>query len=232
MANEKLVDRIRKLLNKAEGTTNEHEAAAFMAKAQLLMAQHAIEEHELDPQERSEGITTVTVHIPKSTPGTQAERLLLQSAAKANRCVSWFLSGSSANPVVGFESDVEFTVMLYKSLSTQMASAFMRTPRGLGVHGRTWRTSFCNGYANEVSDRLMAAIREEQSQHLSESNALALRDRKRQVMMHESVPQNLRKSSTPTRSRDAFSAGKRQGRNADLSGGRNNLGGQKGLPRG
>lgn len=227
-----LKSRIRKLLEHAEGTDNEHEAAAFMAKAQLLMAQHAIEEHDLAPQERTEDITMTTVHIPKSTPGAQAERLLLQAAAEANRCKSWFISGSSANPVVGFESDLEFTVMLYQSLSTQMARAYMRTPRALGVHGRTWRTSFSNGYANEVANRLTEAIRAEQREHLSESNAIALRDRKRQVLMHESIPDSLRKAYTSTRSGEGFRMGRSEGRNADISGGRNNLAGRKGLPSG
>lgn len=43
-----LIDKIRKLRRKAEGTTNENEAAAFAAKVQELMAEHGLQEEVLE----------------------------------------------------------------------------------------------------------------------------------------------------------------------------------------
>lgn len=44
MADEKIIDRVRKLLAKAEGTDNENEAAVFLDAALKMMARHALDE--------------------------------------------------------------------------------------------------------------------------------------------------------------------------------------------
>ena len=40
---DRLVDRVGKLLAQAEGTDNEHEAAAFVERAQQLATEHAVD---------------------------------------------------------------------------------------------------------------------------------------------------------------------------------------------
>jgi len=44
VADEKIINRVRKLLAQAEGTDNEHEAATFMAAAMATMERHALDE--------------------------------------------------------------------------------------------------------------------------------------------------------------------------------------------
>lgn len=74
-----LIDKIRKLRRKSEGTNNEAEAAIFAAKVQELLAQHGLEESVLvDEGEKSEEVGHETMKT-KSTSVWRA-RLLHQCA--------------------------------------------------------------------------------------------------------------------------------------------------------
>lgn len=63
---DKLIDRVRKIINKAENTDNEHEALIFMQKAQELMAKYQIYQFELDNVKTEEIISEKYRHNSKA----------------------------------------------------------------------------------------------------------------------------------------------------------------------
>lgn len=234
MANEKMVDKIQKLLAKAEGTTNEHEAATFMAAAQRLMLEHAIEEGMLakaDPARKTRPIVR-TMEFGKNQTGIKALRYLLAGVAENNRCKVWMEPGRKFMGIAGFEEDVEFVLMLTGSIRVQMATALAtaaKEPVAKAIGGKTFAVNFLYGYVSRVITRLKAMQRAATEEVVGRSNLPVLLDRKAAV---EAVaPQKLRKGP-PTKNRvsgAAYGAGANAANNADLSGGRGNLAGRRAI---
>lgn len=85
---EKLANKIRGLLRKAEATQFEEEADAFLRKAQELMMTHGIDEERLwanDPSRRAK-VETVKVKVPDNKPGAMEKRIILNKIARLNHC--------------------------------------------------------------------------------------------------------------------------------------------------
>ena len=64
---ERVVDLVGKLLAQAEGTDNDHEAAAFVERAQQLATEHAVD---------LEGVTAVTFYIASRANDGSGPRIL------------------------------------------------------------------------------------------------------------------------------------------------------------
>lgn len=232
MGNEKMVEKVQKLLAKAEGTTNEHEAATFMAAAQRLMLEHAIEEGMLakaDPARKTRPIVR-TMEFGKNQTGIKALRMLLAGVAENNRCKVWMQPGRKFMGIAGFEEDVEFVLMLTGSIRVQMATALAtaaKEPLAKAIGGKTFAVNFMYGYVGRVITRLKAMQRSAMEEVVGRSNLPVLLDRKAAV---EAVsPQNLRKGP-PMKNRAsgaAYGAGQSAANNADLSGGRNQMGARR-----
>ena len=234
MANEKMVDKIQKLLAKAEGTTNEHEAATFMAAAQRLMLEHAIEEGMLakaDPLRKTRPIVR-TMEFGKNQTGIKALRYLLAGVAENNRCKVWMEPGRRFMSIAGFEEDVEFVLMLQASIRVQMATALTtaaKEPLAKAIGGKTFAVNFMYGYVGRVNTRLKAMQRAAEQEVVGRSNLPVLLDRKAAV--EAASPKNLRKGP-PVRNRmndEALNAGVNAANNADLSGGRGKVGARREL---
>src|SRR6266576_632804 len=119
---DKLYNKIRGLLRKAEGTDNEHEASSFYDKAQQLIMRYAIDEEQMwanDPDKRSK-IETLDVVIMDRVTGADGKRTILHACAKANRCQMWYSPGRDRSTIAGYNSDALFVEMLYSSILTQM----------------------------------------------------------------------------------------------------------------
>lgn len=238
MTENKWTAKIQALLAKAESTTSEQESSALMAKAQELMLKFAIDEAMLakaDPSRKSRPIT-VTLDFGKNRTGIKALRILLAGLADVNRCKVWMHHGRRYLSIAGFEEDVKFVEMLYRSIEVQMASACaVETPMAasLGVSKATFKTNFMYGYVSRVIARLREAQRvaTREATATSSSTALVLVDRKAQVDRY--VEDTVGKLSRGAGARHqgnaaAYAQGSAAGARADVSGGRNNLGGQRG----
>lgn len=150
---ESMVARVRKLLAKAESTSNPNEAEAFSAKAAELIAAHRLDpEHVRDSLDRG---TLTLRRIPLGRGAYVRARLeLLTAVARAHDCEVVFETGplGTIAVVAGFDSDLVVTALLYESLHTQAAAQMAATRLATPAATQRWRRSFLFGYAGRVAE--------------------------------------------------------------------------------
>lgn len=231
---EKVVDKIRKLLAKAESTTFEGEADAFLAKAQELMVQHAIDEEEIrrSGNRPTEEIVVRTIQIRQNIPRTKPLRQLLNIIASSFNCRMWYVPGTKNNYVAGFESDTIFVEMLFYSVQMQQHSALLREyekakadyeAMGSPFRKTVWRRSFIEGYINRVCVRIWERYKKVDETH-GTGTSIVLRNRK--SVVDEWVDSQYTIVQAPKERKKAVDwyavkVGSNAGAAADISGGRN-----------
>jgi len=228
---------IAKLLAKAEGTTNQHEAEAFMAKAEELMLKHGVERAQLEAKQvgatrKTTPIVTVRIVIPDGhgygiallNIGHEVGpvfnvRTLQSKGPKAQ--VLWF---------IGHEDDVQDAQTLYTSLAAQAIPAAKAWWKEDGKPNFMWTTpsdndaylarrEFIFGFARGAGSRL----RETRGRVVQEAGSgaeLVLVDRKKAVDLW--IDQNLevgkgRATQRRTGGASASQAGRQAGRDAVAS---------------
>ena len=167
---ERLADKVGKLLAQAEGTDNEHEAAAFVERAQQLATAHAVDLERARQRQRSrqargteEPMVQEQVEVgPRGRRGNRHRVLLYSVVARANDVLVNVAHDSSYVLGFGHRSDLEVVERLWASLAVQMTVAAQRRldageHRMAGVAAQTWRLSFYDGWAAEVGVRLSEA---------------------------------------------------------------------------
>lgn len=248
MANQNLIEKIQALLAKAESTTYEAEADAFYAKAQELMVRYAIDEAELvaSGQKRKDEIVIREVSIRDGRQRTKPQRSLLNGIARVMGCRTWYYPKTERNAVCGYESDVEFVIMLWASVNMQLLSSMLRevkaarkaftpSPWQSKFREGVWLKNYMEGYVGRVyvriSGRYAKAVQDQ-----PESVAIVLRDKGKDVDDWLSGRFQLAEARGRRRSEydpDAQSVGRVRGNDADISAGRGNVGpGRKELGHG
>jgi hypothetical protein len=238
---DRLVDRVGKLLAQAEGTDNEHEAAAFVERAQQLATEHAVDlelarARQRDRQHRGGGEPLVQERLAVGQRGQRGNRhrvLLYTVVASVNDVMVNVSHDSSYVLGFGHRSDLEVVERLWTSLAVQMAAAAQRRMdlgehRAAGVSGLSWRLSFYDGFIDAVGERLQrareSAIRQVRpaEQAGEPSAALVLREKSERVKTFYDTASDARGSwrgawSGRTRSsRAARDSGRTDGARADL----------------
>lgn len=177
-----LVDRVRKLLAMAEGTSNPNEADAFSRKAAALIAEHRIRPEQL---RATAGDDLAVEEFPLGRGAYVRGRLaLLQVIAEAHGCQVVFQAqaGGTLAYVAGFRTDLDTVGLLYHSLHTQASGRMSRERRATGAATQQWRRSFLFGFADEIRTMLADTARRASERLHPSSNALpALRARERRV---------------------------------------------------
>ena len=154
---------MRALLAKAESTTFPEEAEALSAKAQELMARHAIDSAMVAAggSAGAAGDGPTGVRVPVDDPYAGAKSILLAEVAAANRCRAVWSKGLGFSTVLGFESDLEFVDVLYTSLLVQATSAMVAAGSQVDRSGRSrtrsFRQAFLLAYAGRIGQRLREA---------------------------------------------------------------------------
>lgn len=158
----KVLTRVRALLAKAESTPYEAEAEALTAKAQELVARHAIDHalltagHSTADAEAAIG-RRVIIEDPYASP----KSTLLASIADANRCRAVYSPDLGFSTVFGFPGDLRAVELLYTSLlvqsTTAMIAAGAHQPAGSSRRSRGFRSSFLSAYAVRIGQRLVEA---------------------------------------------------------------------------
>ncbi len=156
VVDDKLLGRIRALLAKAEATTFPEEADTFTAKAQELMARHAIDHAMLRAAATAAGASDVEsrrVHI--NDPYAEAKALLLSVVASANggRAVWDHVHGFAT--VLAHATDLDLVELLFTSLLVQATQAAGAAGK-VATRGRapSFRRAFLTSYAVRIGDRL------------------------------------------------------------------------------
>lgn len=119
MSDDKIKDKLRALLAKAEGTDNEFEAETFMAKVNELLEKHQIEMHELKVDDDPMGITRGDQKLSKSQSWTKG--LVIWIARLYGADVVYWTSGNAIRyEIVGRESVRVTTELMLPFVLTQV----------------------------------------------------------------------------------------------------------------
>ncbi|MBC7373038.1 MAG: DUF2786 domain-containing protein [Frankiales bacterium] len=167
---DRLVDRIGKLLAQAEGTDNEHEAAAFVERAQQLATAYAVDlelarsrQRERSQRGSEEPLVQERVEVgPRGKRGNRHRVLLYSVIARANDVLVNVAHDSTYVLGFGHRADLEVVERLWASLAVQMTVHAQRRMdhgehRAAGVAGQSWRLSFYDGWVQAIGERLQAA---------------------------------------------------------------------------
>jgi hypothetical protein len=113
-----LVDKVRKLLAMAEGSSNGNEADAFSRKAAELIAAHRIDPDRLRAE--ADDDLAVREHVLGRGAYVRGRLGLLQAVAESHGCRVVFevRDRGTVAFVAGFRSDLDTTDLLYHSLHT------------------------------------------------------------------------------------------------------------------
>ncbi|MFF4621384.1 DUF2786 domain-containing protein [Nonomuraea jabiensis] len=211
---ERTLERVRKLLAKAERTDNEHERATFMAAASALMAKHGIDSLPPAGTRQTPGDRVVTL----PNPWAREKARLVSLVAQAVRCRPLLIGrgeGGQRVHVFGFAADLERADLLATSLLLQMASglARVRVPDGVTAV-RAYRRSWLLGFTDEVYRLLCVA--ESQAEQASTGAALVLADRRAEVERAVAAHYPDIRVSVPRTSGTGYRDGVAAGRRADL----------------
>jgi len=219
---DRVLDRIRKLLARAEHpTTPPAEAEACSAKAAALMSRHVIDQALLD-RDRPVVESPVTKVLLAESPYAVAKAVLLNEVARSFRiCVA--IGGERPEgrqcTLVGFPGDLAMAELLFTSLLLQASTAMLASAPD-GVRLKAFRRAFLFGYANAIGDRLRAVQQETEQEAVAAipGTDLVLVDRKSRVdaAFAEQFPR-IRTMRPTVSSGNGLTAGRRAGSDADLS---------------
>ncbi|MEU6795435.1 DUF2786 domain-containing protein [Nonomuraea wenchangensis] len=216
MREQRTLERVRKLLAKAERTDNEHERATFMAAASALMAKHGIDALSPGADRETPGDRVVTL----PAPWAREKARLVSLVAQAVRCRPLLIGrGDDGHRVhvFGFAADLERADLLATSLLLQMASGLARVrPPGDAVSPRAYRRSWLIGFTDEVYRLLCAAEAGAEADAAGTGTALVLADRRAEVERAVAAHYPRVRMSVPRTSGTGYRDGVAAARHADL----------------
>lgn len=235
---ERVLDKIGKLLAQAEGTDNEHEADAFVTRAQELATTYAVDLELARARQAARRLTTAEESFE------QRKLLIGERGKRGNRqLVVLYLVVAQINDVMvnvandstfvlgfGYAADLDVVEQLWVSLATQMASSAARRlrsgeHRAAGVAAVSWRLSFYDGWVHAVQARLVEAREHALRQHDETAprtpGALVLREKSERVRAFHDRASSARGAWRGARgshqnSGSAWRAGEQDGRIARL----------------
>jgi Protein of unknown function (DUF2786) len=224
-APDRLLDRVRKLLAKAEaeGVTAE-EAQALTAKAAELMAKYGIDRALLAAQ-RPETDKPDNRIVEIYNPWAKVQAHLLCGLAGALRCQCILLPARSGQRVhvFGYASDIERADVLYTSILIQMWHGLAAvTVPAWSDSPRAWRRSWLLGYAAAVTAKVRAAERGAEQQAASAHGggssraALVLADRSLVIRQNVAHAYPVTRTARVTYTGNGYGAGYAQGKRADI----------------
>jgi hypothetical protein len=221
-----LLDRVRKLLTKAEADgVTAAEAQALTAKAAELMAKYGIDRALLAAR-RPETDHPADRKVDIDNPWARVQAHLLCGVAAAMRCQCVLLPRPGPGTrihIFGFASDIERTDVLYTSLLLQMWQGLgTATIPGWSRSPRAWRRSWLLGFISAVVSRIRAAEQDATTKATSPAAAeggrmtLVLADRRQVIMRNIEHAYPVTRKTQMTYSGSGYGAGYTEGQRADI----------------
>ncbi|WP_433208147.1 DUF2786 domain-containing protein [Dactylosporangium sp. CS-047395] len=212
----RLLDRVRALLAKAESTGYPAEAETYTAKAQELIARHAIDEALLAGRDGAGAdVVPFARRIGVDHPYENEKASLLDAVAEANRCHTVWSPDYGFATVFGFDADIDAVDLLYTSLLVQAGRAMAKAEPPGGKAGRarlkTFRQSFLVAYAVRIGERLARATELAIEEAAAASDLLpVLRSRDEQVRatMAKIFPRTVRGRGSRVDSLEGWESGR------------------------
>ncbi len=238
-ADRPLIERVRKLLDKAARTDSAHEAEAFAAKAADLVARHRIDPEQLHQR----GTRADDLAIRERPVGRGAyvrgRISLLGNIAEAHdvRMVFQATSTGSVAFLAGRSEDLDIVEVMYASLHAQVAHQMSGLRQSTGAATQRERRAFLFGFANRIGELLAesaatASTEARRRRDGGAGTALAVRERRERVdQFAEESWGRVRAAGRPARlSADGYSRGVDAAERADV--GRTRLDARTAIGRG
>lgn len=155
---EAVAEKVRKLLAKAEATSNANEAEAFSAKAAELMTAHRLDAAALRESLRRGALGVERVPLGRGAY-VRARLALLGAVAGHHDVTVVFETGQVGTTALlaGFDDDLRTTRMFYESLHTQAAGQMSAIRKATPAATQRFRRAFLFGYAARVGELLAAS---------------------------------------------------------------------------
>jgi hypothetical protein len=229
-ASSRLLDRVRKLLAKAEDeSVTPPEAQALTAKAAELMAKYGID-RALLAADRPETDRPSNRLLDIDNPWARVKAHLLCGLGSALRCQCIMVATTRPGArihVFGYASDIERTDLLYTSVLIQMWHGLAGAQVPAWSHNpRAWRRSWLLGFATAVISRVRAAEHAAACRAAgpddagSSRTALVLADRAQVIRGEAERAYPLTRTARVTYSGTGYRDGYAQGQRADIGTGR------------
>jgi len=210
----RILDRVRALLAKAESTDFPAEAEAFSAKAQELIARHSIEEVLATGPE----VVPLARRIGVDHPYEGEKASLLDAVARANRCHTVWSPELAFSTVFGFDAAIDAVELLYTSLLVQANRAMARDEPAKGkTRIKAFRRSFLASYAVRIGERLEQVTRHEIDRHTDLLPVLHSRDLQVQEAMTRAFPRTVRARGRRVDSLEGWESGRAAADEANLA---------------
>jgi hypothetical protein len=213
-ADNRVLERVRALLAKAESTDFPAEAEAFSAKAQELIARHSIEEVlAATPDE-----TPLARRLGVDHPYESEKASLLDAVARANHCHTVWSPELAFSTVFGFDADIDAVELLYTSLLVQANRAMARDEPAKGkARIKAFRRSFLVAYAVRIGERFERATRHEIEQHSDLLPVLRSRDLRVQEAVTRAFPRTVKARGSRVDSLEGWESGRAAADEAKLA---------------
>jgi hypothetical protein len=223
----RLLDRVRKLLAKAEDqSVPPPEAEALTAKAAELMAKYGIDRAMLAAT-RPDTDTPSSRFISIDNPWGRVKAHLLCGLGSALRCQCIMLAGRQELRVhiFGYASDIERLDILYTSVLIQMWHELMAAPVPERTRSpRAWRRSWLLGFDAAVIARVRDAEQHAQEQvditrpadEPVKAAALVLADRNAVIRRNVEREYPVTRTARMTYSGNGYGVGYAKGQQADI----------------
>ena len=229
-ASDRLLDRVRKLLAKAEGEgVTPEEAQALTAKAAELMAKYGIDRALLAAR-RPETDRPDSRMVDIYNPWGRVRAHLLCGLASALRCQPILVTSAEGTlhvHIFGYASDLERADMLYTSVLIQMWHGLVAAPVPARARSsRAWRRSWLLGFAAAVIARVQAAEQRAAQTATAAADSpqtsaeIVLADRSLVIRRHVAAAYPHTRTARLTYSGSGYGDGYEQGKRADISAGR------------
>lgn len=170
---DKVVDRIRKLLAQAEGTNFGPEAETAIAMAHELMARYSIDEVKLHEakgiKDSAKDVIVKQMRVSQQKKFRDQRHALLHQISMLNR--SRAIITNDFMTILGFPRDVENVEVMYTSLVVQMFGALFMEPQHTS---QTWADNFCFGFVERIVRRLKDVKRDVEAEVAPQGSSTAL----------------------------------------------------------